>query len=304
MLTNANVLDHSTTVLHVPLYEDDDGGLQLGKATLLFTHDEARRGLTHLRYFNDFMLGGTLTTSEDSLVQGFSDPMYNGDALSPEARFARAGTSITADLQLQLPTPVDQLLRAGVRPIHKRGGKLLHTFSSLPPIHIIGPFGHSSHHLDKPPGILDRDLLGSSIDGTLYAFSILSNDAWRLLRFVQNLCIRSPLICPLESKQRRARTPAEPSSELSTDFSVNGDTLVKLCERSDAADVLRQMLEVEPERTFSYGRQVDFRSPEKRQRRFVELVASVTGVDTERRLFEGSITAALRYLERVLEVPF
>ena len=132
---------------------------------------------------------------------------------------------------------------------------------------------------------------------------MLNNDAWRLLRFIQNLCIHSSLICPLETKQRRLRTPAEPASEAPQDFSVNGDTLSKLCDRSDAADVLRQLLEVEPRGTFSFGRQVDSRSIADRQRRFVELVSRITGIDVDEDL-KFAIPAALEYLQHVLETPF
>jgi hypothetical protein len=40
------------------------------------------------------------------------------------------------------------------------------------------------------------DVLGNSIDGSMYQFTILEERLWRLLRFVQNLAERSPQICP------------------------------------------------------------------------------------------------------------
>ncbi|KAI1107047.1 hypothetical protein F4804DRAFT_258489 [Jackrogersella minutella] len=47
-----------------------------------------------------------------------------------------------------------------------------------------------------PTGITGSDIIGLTIDGSLQHFSLLNEDAWRFLRFIQNLAIVSPLICP------------------------------------------------------------------------------------------------------------
>ncbi|KAI8960068.1 mono-functional DNA-alkylating methyl methanesulfonate N-term-domain-containing protein [Daldinia sp. FL1419] len=40
------------------------------------------------------------------------------------------------------------------------------------------------------------DIIGLTIDGSLQHFALLSEDAWRFLRFIQNLAMASPTICP------------------------------------------------------------------------------------------------------------
>lgn len=107
-------------MLHIPT----SGGFHLfGKATLLSTHAEPRHGSSHLRFSADSLLKGTLTTSEEGVVEAFSDQMYDLNGESSERSFAKAGKSIAADIQAHLPTPVDEFIRADVRPVYKRAGK-------------------------------------------------------------------------------------------------------------------------------------------------------------------------------------
>lgn len=90
--------------------------------------------------------------------------------------------------------------------------------------------------------ILERDILGTASDGSLYSFSILHEDAWRLLRFVQN-------ICSCESSIRRVRKNAaqrnmhmEPDTRVATSFQIDGDLLWALTDRADAHVTLEQSI--------------------------------------------------------------
>lgn len=159
-------------------------------------------------------------------------------------------------------------------------------------------------NLETPPGVLEDNILGTALDGSLFAFTILDDNGWRLLRCVQNLCIHDTRICPLESRQRRQRTPVEPWSDRPSDLSVEGDILVRLLDRGDAAEVLVQMLVAEP-RPMSQGRRIDFNTVKERQQRFVTLVAAVIDVpdddDDDVRL---AVCKSLQYMRRVLDTPF
>lgn len=190
---------------------------------------------------------------------------------------ANAGrTHMHADSDMQ--TSVNQILRADIRPLHKR-------------------------QFETPAGVLEDNILGTALDGSLFAFTILDDDGWRILRFIQNLCIHDPRICPLESKQRRQRTPIEPWSDNPRDLSIEGDVLVRLLDRVDSADVLLQMLLAEPRRTLLRGRKIDFDLAEERQRRFVALVAVVNDMEGNGDV-PLAVEKALEYMRRVLDIPF
>ncbi|OJD13390.1 hypothetical protein AJ78_06145 [Emergomyces pasteurianus Ep9510] len=72
---------------------------------------------------------------------------------------------------------------------------------------------------------------GTTIDGTVYRFMTLSEPQWRLLRFIQNVCMKDPSICPLARRRRRKSietwevTISKPES-----LHVNGDILGRLVE--------------------------------------------------------------------------
>ncbi|KKZ67500.1 hypothetical protein EMCG_06818 [[Emmonsia] crescens] len=72
---------------------------------------------------------------------------------------------------------------------------------------------------------------GTAIDGTVYRFMTLSEPQWRLLRFIQNVCMKDPSICPLARRRRRNSidtwevTISKPES-----LHVNGDILARLVE--------------------------------------------------------------------------
>ncbi|PGH16826.1 hypothetical protein AJ79_01470 [Helicocarpus griseus UAMH5409] len=73
---------------------------------------------------------------------------------------------------------------------------------------------------------------GAAIDGTMYRFTTLSEKQWRLLRFIQDVCMRDPHICPLAKRQKRHVVDAwEVTVTRPTSLHVNGDILGRLVER-------------------------------------------------------------------------
>lgn len=159
-------------------------------------------------------------------------------------------------------------------------------------------FPHN-RQLGIPAGILEDNILGTALDGSVFAFTILNTDGWRLLKFVENLCKRNN---ENDSHKKRRRVCIEPRSAGPQDLSVNGDVLSRLLVRHDAARMLLQYLEVEPVDMLVKSAKVDFDTAEERQHRFIALVAAVTELQ-ESADTRQAVNGALLYLERLLDNP-
>lgn len=92
------------------------------------------------------------------------------------------------------------------------------------------------------PSSFPHVIYGTTITGAVYRFLILNEKEWRLLRLLQNLCIRDPTISPFTLKKKRRRNPveAESSSLPPSRMHVDGNILGRLAERG--AGFLQQML--------------------------------------------------------------
>lgn len=73
-------------------------------------------------------------------------------------------------------------------------------------------------------------IYGTAMNGTVYRFSMLEEKEWRLLRLIQNLCVRDATICPFTPKRKRQRNPAgnEPLQFQPTQMHIEGDILSRL----------------------------------------------------------------------------
>lgn len=86
-------------------------------------------------------------------------------------------------------------------------------------------------------GPVGSDILGLTIDGSIQHFSLLTEDAWRFLRFIQNLALRSPMICPhlisLHSNDDDDDESfgIEPNLDPKSNMQVDGDILQRCVER-------------------------------------------------------------------------
>ena len=88
----------------------------------------------------------------------------------------------------------------------------------------------------------DETIIGSSEDGRIYQFEIISK-GWRLLRFIQNMAERSEVVCPFKRqglfKRRLTPTTIKPHF-----MRVNGDILQRVVDRG-AEDLIQEMLDSE-----------------------------------------------------------
>ncbi|KAL8938131.1 MAG: hypothetical protein Q9216_004058 [Gyalolechia sp. 2 TL-2023] len=119
----------------------------------------------------------------------------------------------------------------------------------------------------KFPHLESQAIVGSSEDGGLYQMTVLSEPAWRLLAFVQNMAMREARICPYPHPSIQEKH-IEPSTAKKQNMHIDGDVLTRLLERGGAS-LVEEMLRKEPSRDFS---QSDYATAEDRGQRFEELV--------------------------------
>ncbi|KAL4810760.1 mono-functional DNA-alkylating methyl methanesulfonate N-term-domain-containing protein [Aspergillus unguis] len=105
----------------------------------------------------------------------------------------------------------------------------------------------SSSELSPLPS-QSNTLYGTAMNGTVYRFLILEEKELRLLRLLQELCIRDPGICPFTPKRTRNRNPVghEPLEFQPSHMHIDGDILRRLVSRD--AQYLVRMLAGEDEK--------------------------------------------------------
>jgi hypothetical protein len=81
------------------------------------------------------------------------------------------------------------------------------------------------------------EILGLSIDGSLTHCTVLGISAWRFLRFLLNLALQSPIICPFTYD--RAEYPLEPSLEPKIMMQIDGDILKRCLSDRRLEELLR-----------------------------------------------------------------
>ncbi|KAI9816208.1 MAG: hypothetical protein M1827_001809 [Pycnora praestabilis] len=146
---------------------------------------------------------------------------------------------------------------------------------------------------NTPPGVLEEDILGTSADGSLYHFMLLSESSWRLLRFIQNLCMHNDSLCPFQNLHT-SRKHIEPEATKPRNKHVDGDILERLLENPA---LLRQMLNQEPNEDHS----IDFHSADARSERFRFLVDEVVDDLDE---FDDPTEIALDYVRSLLQLAY
>lgn len=124
----------------------------------------------------------------------------------------------------------------------------------------------------KFPYLESQAILGSSEDGAFYQLSILSEPAWRLLAFIQNMAEREDRICPYPHLWIQEK-PIEPSTMRKKNMHIDGDILTRLMERGGAS-LLEEMLRKEPNPDFSES---DYATAQGRGERFNELIRDFFG---------------------------
>ena len=127
--------------------------------------------------------------------------------------------------------------------------------------------------------VMTDALIGSSMDGTVIQFVVV-NSGWRLLRFIQNLAERNPLICPYSKPPRKKCI--EPATAKAIDMHIDGNIIQRLLDR-DGEQLLLEMMDAEPE----LGSATDFENTQMRWARFVELAKEVADEKFKKRVEEA-----------------
>lgn len=220
-----------------------------------FSDSVARDGLRHLHLPGT---GMTLASNKTCSVAGLWQP--------PERPISN---SLTTLFEAVLPACITQLRQGFVRP----------------------PWRVPTYPQQENPKARPA-ILGSSADGALYQFEILTMVKWRLLRFIQNMALRHPEVCPF-THQGPHRVHLEPSMAKGEYMHVDGDILARIVERG-GTDLLRRMLKVE---TSAELRFVDFDSPQERKNRFEQLVKEALMLGHG----EDPVEVAMMYLTRAVQ---
>ena len=151
------------------------------------------------------------------------------------------------------------------------------------------------HDPTNTPGTIDH-ILGFSDDGSLYQFTLLSDAAWRFLRFVQNLACRSSKVYP-SGKGNSLQMHIEPRSTPPHMKHVDGDILARLVNLGPG--VMLELLQAEPVTPREGKAPVDYDSPAARYARFEVLLSDLLCVRTE-----NPVEASMIYLRTLLEPIF
>ncbi|KAI9696824.1 MAG: hypothetical protein M1836_005186 [Candelina mexicana] len=139
--------------------------------------------------------------------------------------------------------------------------------------------------LSTLPGLLQDGIIGVSVDGALHQFTLLTAAAWRLLRFIQNLCARNPSVCPITYHQSPL-DHIEPNETNPRSFHIDGNMLCRLLalESSELQFMLDQM-----------SSSTDAEEVRARRERFEELVGGVL------QDVHDPVEAAMNYMRCLLQ---
>ncbi|GAQ33396.1 hypothetical protein AtubIFM55763_005322 [Aspergillus tubingensis] len=145
---------------------------------------------------------------------------------------------------------------------------------------------------DKSPlSTSSQVFYGTAMNGTIYRFLTIGEKEWRLLRLLQDLCIRDPIICPFVPKRRRQRNPVGLMDPQPSQMHIDGDILSRLLIRGSS--YLMQMLSKE---TFGGPAAAGIRSEQGVPEQFAELTRHVLGETSD------AVASVMRWLQRILPV--
>lgn len=209
---------------------------------LLFSDDGARKTTTHLSL--SLNLGTPSQPASNSHLEAGSPPTDpQNDASTPSLILvADKSSSVTGLLHPSHKTPALQSAAPTVfEATLPRSVTRLRCGNVRPP-----------WRGNTLPGVLADDVIGSASEGSVFSFSIVDEKAWRLLRFLQNLC-RWEREERLERVGRgmSVRAVLDPDREVhgatrKTGFHIDGDVLAAFVEaggKERLGRLLREMCE-------------------------------------------------------------
>ncbi|KAL3478770.1 mono-functional DNA-alkylating methyl methanesulfonate N-term-domain-containing protein [Aspergillus californicus] len=153
----------------------------------------------------------------------------------------------------------------------------------------------SSSSKASPLSIRSQALYGTAMNGTVYRFLTLEEKEWRLLRLLQDLCIRDPVICPFTPRRKRQRNPVghEPRELQPSYMHIDGDILSRLVTR-DSSYLLQMLVGEERDHPSAVGTR-----PEQAViDRLTELARGVLGETST------PVEAVMRWLKGLFHVDF
>lgn len=177
--------------------------------------------------------------------------------------------------EANLPTSITRICKACVRPPWKWNG---------------------------PSSAVERDLIGTSPDGSAWMFSIFREPTWRLLRFIQNMCMRREELWPFPDREVMEQMHIEPEATKPHHFQVDGDILGRLVSSAGPEQLLNRMLDIDPLRV--PGGRVDFDTAVQRRRRFGELVQNMLHENGDEASNLNEVAVAIEVVRRAVELPF
>ncbi|EEP81684.1 predicted protein [Uncinocarpus reesii 1704] len=145
---------------------------------------------------------------------------------------------------------------------------------------------HRPYHPGRP-----ETIYGTALDGTVYRFTTLGENEWRLLRFIQNICLGDPVICPYRKRRRMVSEDLTPLITKPESMHVDGDILSRVVEHG-----IRFLETVMRKNTTSSYTNRSTADSSGRMERFMEFVTPVVG-DTE-----NPFAAAISWMEDLLRI--
>lgn len=135
-------------------------------------------------------------------------------------------------------------------------------------------------------------IYGTTITGAVYRFMVLDQNEWRLLRLLQNLCTRDPVLRPFTPKKKRRNPVEDESWNLPSRMHIDGDVLSRLVERG--AGYLQGMLRTKDfDRPFSTDKGLGSSAI---MERFTETTEQVLGRNP------NQAEEVMRWLSRILHI--
>ncbi|RAK81092.1 protein thtA [Aspergillus fijiensis CBS 313.89] len=134
-------------------------------------------------------------------------------------------------------------------------------------------------------------IYGTALNGTVYRLLQLNEKEWRLLRLLQNLCIRDPILCPFTPRRQRQRNPTNLAGNHPSQMHIDGDCLSRLLTRG-TQDLSRMLHSDDPSSEQTHN------SADMIFERFSELTRDVLGETS------SPVESAIGWLRRILQVEF
>jgi hypothetical protein len=133
---------------------------------------------------------------------------------------------------------------------------------------------------------------GTTIGGTVYRFMTLGEKEWRLLRFIQNVSTKDPVICPFGRRKRATDNEWDPSLSKPESMHVNGDILSRVTHRGVCYLKYMMRRDDASESSTEQADSNDFHKDE----RFLELATTVVGS------VEDPFVAVMEWMTNLLRI--